>query len=65
MNWWKVNFEILPGDGRVVETEIVTQAANSRDAVLSASARLLLNEGERLHAIHLSPPLLTKPSENQ
>jgi len=62
MSFWKVGFEILPGDGRVVETEIVTEAANSRDALLSASARLILKDGERLHAAHLSPPLLTNPA---
>lgn len=64
LSWWKVSFQILSGDGHTVETAICTQAANSRDAVLSASARLLLHEGERLHAIQLSPPLALKPEQN-
>lgn len=63
MSWWKVGFQILPGDGTTVETEIVTEAATSRDAVLSAAARLLIDDGERLTAVYVSPPLLIKPAE--
>lgn len=62
MNWWRVGFEILPGDGSIIETEIVTQAASSRDAVLSASARLLMKPHERINAVHVSPPTLTNPA---
>lgn len=62
LHWWKVGFEILPGDGSVEETEIITQAATSRDAVLSASARLMVKPHERIHAVHVSPPTLTNPA---
>lgn len=62
MSWWKVGFEILPGDGSTVETEIITQAATSSDAVLTATARLLMSKHERINAVHVSPPLLTNPA---
>ena len=65
-SWWHVEFAVIPAGkqaGDEEDVEMWVESANSRDALLCATARLLLNDGDLLHGAHVSPPFEKRGKE--
>lgn len=66
MSWWQIEFSIIGQDNEdSCDVEMWVQAASSRDALLSASARLLLKDGDLIHTAHVSAPRPNPPKHSE